>query len=208
MSTVDDFVYDPDQLIEVVREVIDHLNEKNLEANKEIYNVRTQLSELSKMISNLENRKIPIPDVVRTEKINLSLKLSKLEESRGYTLEKFIEELRKIVGRYGPVPPKNKPSNPVGGRRREPGKTTSREILRDLIIEALQDFGGRASIGDVHEYIRQKLEGKFLPGDLEIGSRGVVWETNVDWERHSLVINGTIKKGSPHGIWELNEGYR
>ena len=48
---------------------------------------------------------------------------------------------------------------------------------------------------------------RLLPGDRELLPSGgaLRWWNNVCWMRNTLKEEGDIKRGSPHGVWELTE---
>ena len=82
---------------------------------------------------------------------------------------------------------------------------TNAATLQSLIIEVLEASGGRARVADVMRGIEKRMEGKFLPGDLEPLSDGrIVWKNDVRWERLHLIYDGVLRNDSPWGIWELN----
>ncbi len=84
---------------------------------------------------------------------------------------------------------------------------TDKSVLRRLIIEALQHFGGSAKKTEVLRFMQQQLEGKLLPGDVEFlpDGRRVVWKYSTDWQSTFLRKDGILKDDSPRGVWELSE---
>jgi hypothetical protein len=55
----------------------------------------------------------------------------------------------------------------------------------------------------------RQLEGKLLPGDMEWreSANECVWQNNAKWERFHMTQDGLLRRGSPHGIWELGEDH-
>lgn len=92
--------------------------------------------------------------------------------------------------------------NGTGERPRLPGGMTPNKSYRRPIVEALYEFGGRASAGDVLRLVERKMT-------LEAGDRArlksgeVRWKRRANWERFNMVSEGLLKNDSPRGIWEL-----
>lgn len=87
---------------------------------------------------------------------------------------------------------------------------TDNATLRQTMIEALQHLGGSSQKNEVIKYMEQRLQDKFLPGDLEWrdSCKSAVWQNNACWERYQMVEDGILKIGSPRGIWELSEEHK
>lgn len=91
--------------------------------------------------------------------------------------------------------------------KRSHSPKTARKVLRKQIILALKKFGGRATTADVLDEIERQLSGTLTPGDLELRKDGkiVSWQNNAQWERLRMIQDGTLRKNSRRGYWELNE---
>jgi hypothetical protein len=65
---------------------------------------------------------------------------------------------------------------------------TSMSVLEETLIQALTDLGGSSHCSKIIERMEELLEGKFLPGDLELCSDGkeLVWHNRTRWERQNL----------------------
>ena len=166
MTTTSDFIEDPEKLLSLIREVIRNLAEK--ENQQEIVSMEAQLREISKAIENLERRNIQVPDTLRSEKTRLAAAMT-IQSDTTQTLKLLTEGLENIVKG---LKQSMGESNEVSKRKRARGKRstspkTSGKILRNLIIEALKKFGGSAPKRDIHDYIKEKLDGQLLPGDNE-----------------------------------------
>lgn len=74
------------------------------------------------------------------------------------------------------------------------------------ILEALDELGGRANIGNVLERVYDKLQNRLNEHDLaSIGGGWVKWQNRAQFARFDLVQTGDLKKGSPRGIWEISD---
>lgn len=81
---------------------------------------------------------------------------------------------------------------------------TPRYVLRKLIIEVLRECGGKARCVYVVDRVGEKLNGRFLPDDWQEDENGEpIWRKNTRWARQDMVQDGTLRKGSSHGTWEL-----
>lgn len=209
MTKAHDYVQDTDQLLGLVRAVINQLiSEDNKEEKRAM---ESQLIEIARAIENLEKKDVFIPEVLRAEKTRLAAAVEVQSEAALY-LNHLINELENIVREFKPIvtPERNKQTSKRTGSYRSKTPKTNSTTLRELIIAALRDYGGSAQKSEVHKYIEDKLKDKFLPGDLELreSTRDFVWQNNTNWERAHMKEEGIIKDGSPTGIWELTEEYR
>ena len=209
MTKIHDYVQDPDQLLEIVRSVINQLiSEDNREEKRAM---ESQLREIARAIENLEKKDILVPEVLRAEKTRLATAVG-VQSAATRSLSHLVDGLEEIIRVTKPYQEDEKNTRP--GRRtyrpRSRSPKTSSNILRELIIEALRYSGGSASKSEVHKYVGDSLKDKFLPGDLELreSTGDFVWQNNTDWERAHMKEDGIIKHGSPLGIWELTEEYK
>jgi hypothetical protein len=209
VNPVEEYTQNPDLLLELVREVIDRLIADD--NKKEMAAMEAQLREIARAVENLEKQNIPVPDALRAEKTRLAAAVG-VQSDATLAIIHLIEGLDEIVKDFKPYLLRDtgpKATRRTGKPRSKSPKTDSK-VLRELIIEALQHYGGSASKGDVHKFIEEKLKGKFLPRDLEWreSTGNYIWQNNTDWERFSMTQDGVLKKGSPIGTWELSEEYR
>mgnify|MGYP000978793343 CR=1 FL=1 len=211
MSTIEEYMNNPDQLLDLVREVIDRLAADDNHIKSEIVAMEAQLRVVARAVDNLEKQNIPVLDTLRAEKTRLAAAVA-VQSEASLKLNQLIEGIQVILNERKPATPHiPEPKTPRRtGRRRSTSPKTSRDLLRELIIEALRHYGGAASKRKVHEYIEEKLNGRLLPGDMEWreSSRNYAWQNNTDWERYEMTQDGTLKQGSPSGTWELSEEYR
>ena len=92
------------------------------------------------------------------------------------------------------------------GKRSKSPKTPQR-VLREHIVRALKKLGGKARVSDVIEEMGRQLAGKLLPGDSvwREATNECAWQNNAKWERFQMTQDGTLRRGSPRGVWELGE---
>ncbi len=203
---VERYVNDPSLLVELCREVVECLDTGS--DNGETSAMEAQLREIARAIDNLDKLGVPVPDMLRAEKTRLAAALGISADSTqalnylADELEGLLSDLKSRLGRVAVT-------TNVKKRRakRSVAPRTEDSVLRQLIIEALQHYGGSAQKGDVLHYMGQQLEGKLLPGDLvwRATSKDLVWQNNAAWERNKMKDAGILKSDSLRGIWELSE---
>lgn len=206
---VERFVKDPSLLVELCREVIERLDAGS--DNGETAAMEAQLREIARAIDKLDKQGVPVPDALRAEKTRLAAALGVSAEATqtlnhlADELEDLLKDLKDRIGRTPEAAPARKPR-----AKRSKSPKTDKTILRKLIVEALRHLGGSAPKNDVLKYMEEKLHGKLLPGDLEWreATNDHAWQNNASWERYAMTQDGTLKTGSPRGIWELSEDHR
>lgn len=204
MTDAQEYSKNIDGLLTLVRDVVNQLQSSEEKTEKQILEVT--LKELNRAISSLSKQGIMVPEALEYEQMRLSEKLStKSENELAFT--RLINGLEEILREVNP----QSKSNRAVTRTRPSNKSpkTPESVLREYIIEALRYFGGSSPKRDVHSYIEEALKDRFLPGDFEWrdSTNEYAWKNNVDWARSHLVDQGVMKKGSPIGIWELNDDY-
>lgn len=208
-SNVDRYVKDPSILIDLIREVIDHLDADNNET--ETAAMDAQLREISKAVEKLEKQGVSVPDVLRAEKTRLASALGIQAEALQVLnqladdLGEILAELKTQLGRDAQSPQTKKSRGKRSSLQRTP-----KNVLRQLVIEALQSMNGAGTKSDVLKFMGEKLEGKLLPGDLEWreSTKDYAWQNNTAWERFVMVGEGILKSDSPRGLWELNKEHK
>jgi hypothetical protein len=164
-----------------------------------------QLREVCRSIERLESSRVSVPAELRNLKTTLVAELGQ-EEELGEALESLRGELESMSAEIQKIfPAKDQDTKPRRRRPRSNVPRTDKQVLREFLVKALKAHGGRASIHDTLKWMREHLQNRFLPGDLETRTSGeVVWENNTCWERYNLVQEGVLKSDSPRGVWELN----
>lgn len=202
------YAQDPSLLVELCREVIERL--MAVRDNSGTAAMKTQLREIARAIDKLDKQGVPAPDALRAEKTKLAAALdlsAEADQTLNYLaieLEELLEELKDLIGHtLEPVSAKKLSA------KRSRSLKTSKTTLRQLIVEALRHYGGSAPKNDVLKYMEERLHGELLPGDLEWrkATNDYAWQNNACWERYTMTRDGTLKTGSPRGIWELNEDH-
>jgi hypothetical protein len=203
------FLQDPELLVQLCREVIDALDGAE---DPQVREKEAQLREISRTIERLHKAGVPVPEVLRAEKTRLAVALG----GRGQTqqalirlatqFEDILKDIRSRLGSGGGGEI-HRHKRATGYRSKSP--KTRKQVYREHIIRALKTFGGRARVSDVLEEIGRQLNGKLLPGDLELRKDGrtVGWHNSVQWERLRMVKDGILRSGSPNGVWELADGH-
>ena len=208
MSNGDDiagFVKDPSQLVELCRNVIEQLD-----ANSEdtaVAEQESQLRAIAKAIEQLDKSGVAVPDPLRAEKTRLVAALAvhaDAKQALAQLAEEFQNILKDLRGRLGQntTAPEAKPR-----AKRSKLPKTPQAVLREHILQALKKLGGSARVPDVIEEITRQLEGDLLPGDMvwRESTNEPAWKNNTKWERFQMTQDGTLRQGSPRGIWELGE---
>ena len=206
-SDIERYVKDPDLLVKLLQDVIEFLESDDEKGESTA--MEAQLREISKAMEKLEKINVLVPDALRAEKTRLVVALgSQSTPTQKLThlsieLEKSLKDLQARIGLDG-----DKKSSKKKYKRSHTPRT-EKVIMRNLIVDALKHLGGSAPRAEVLNYIEQKLEGKFLPGDLawHERSKSYSWQQTASWERFVMTNDGLIKTGSPSGIWELSEEY-
>jgi len=200
------FVKDPSTLVELCREVIDHLDESS-DATA-LAEQEAQLRAIAKAIEQLEKSGVTVPDPLRAEKTRLTASLAvhaDALEALAQLADEFQDILRDLRDRLG----RNRASpeaKPRGKRSKLP--KTPQKVLREHILRALKKLGGRARASEVIDEMGRELEGKLLSGETvwREATKECAWQNNAKWERFQMTQDGALRRASPRGIWELEEG--
>ena len=200
------FVKDPSLLVEVCREVIDALDSSSDDAI--VAEQDAQLRAIAKAVEQLEKSGVCVPDLLRAEKLRLAASLAvhtDAKQALGQLADEFQEVLRELRDRLrqNAAPPEAKPRS-----KRSKLPKTSQRVLREHILRALKNLGGSARVSDVMEEMARQLEGTLLPGDgvWRDATNEPAWQNNAKWERFQMTQDGALRRGSPRGVWELEDG--
>ncbi|MBF0234501.1 MAG: hypothetical protein HQK65_15890 [Desulfamplus sp.] len=206
-STENDCItQDVDSLIDICKKNIYQIHSEFVTEDKN--SKEAQLKAIAKAIENLEKQKVEVPESLRAEKTKLVSELAIYDENFE-KLKLFRSGLSGLIMELDTIlsPLDNSTTNKKKNRKRSKLPKTDSATLQKYIIEALSKMGGSGTVSDILSKIELKLEGKMLPGDLELRQDGrtVVWRNNVQWQRMLMVKEGILRSDSPKGIWELNE---
>jgi hypothetical protein len=175
-----------------------------------VHEKEIQLQEIARAADRLEKRGVPIPDVLRSEKMRLAADLSTMVARLAALSEKqnAIVDLSTCFNKQSK---RNNGTDPILGKQktaRPRGKSpkTHKNELRQYVVLALQRMGGRGQVSQIIAEMGKLLEGKLLPGDLEwrASAKEFAWQNNTRWEYMALKREGILKSDTPTGIWELN----
>jgi hypothetical protein len=107
------------------------------------------------------------------------------------------------------------PGSSSGTRRRNLGRVahgsmTPQRAYSRPILRALVKLGGAADANDVLTEIERAMGPGFNSVDLEpLNSNGEArWRKTAQWARYQLANQGLIRRGSPHGVWEISDAGR
>jgi hypothetical protein len=207
-TDIDRFVKDPSVLVELCREVIDQLDISSDDAA--VAEQEAQLRAIAKAVEQLEKSGVTVPDPLRAEKTRLAASLAvhtDAKQALAQLADEFQDILRDLRDRLGQnaASPEAKPR----GKRSKLPKTPQK-VLREHIVRALKNLGDKARVSDVIEEMGRQLEGKLLPGDTvwREATNECAWQNNAKWERFQMTQDGTLRRGSPRGVWELEEGHQ
>jgi hypothetical protein len=208
-AEVERYIKDPSLLVDLCREVIERLGAGS--GNGETAAMEAQLREIARAIDKLDKLGVPVPDALRAEKTRLAAALGVSAEATqtlnhlAVELEEVLKDLKDRIGR----PPAPTLAKKLRSKRSKAPKTEA-ATLRYLIVEVLRTRSGRAKVAEVLDEVGERLQGKLLPGDLEVRQDGktLAWRNNTQWERLRMVHDGVLRSDSPNGIWELSEDHR
>lgn len=96
------------------------------------------------------------------------------------------------------------------GRLQRGLRTAEQEYYRP-ILQALQEMGGSAPLGDVLERVHQLMAGTLRDVDfqpLASDPQRPRWRNAAQWARNSMAREGLLKSGSRRGIWEISDAGR
>lgn len=201
------YVKDPSLLAELCREVIDQLDASTEEVS--VAEQEAQLRAIAKAVEQLEKAGVAVPDPLRAEKTRLAASLAMHTDAKqalaqlADEFQDILHDLRERLGQNATIPEIKKPRP-----KRSKSPKTPQKVLREQIVQALKKLGGRARVSDVIEEMGRQLEGKLLAGDTEWRetTKEFAWQNNAKWERFQMTQDGALRRGSPRGVWELEEG--
>lgn len=74
------------------------------------------------------------------------------------------------------------------------------------ILKALVQVGGEARRPDVEPLVFQLMEGRLLPGDLEVAGGGRPhWQNSIRRARKPLIKEGWLSEDGSKGMWRITE---
>ncbi|MEM7821860.1 MAG: winged helix-turn-helix domain-containing protein [Candidatus Aenigmatarchaeota archaeon] len=164
---------------------------KKIEIDEEVYR---ELQKLAKPFEDTPNT--VLRRILGLDKLEPEQKSTEELVRKEKSYEQSITEMMSSLGmREEPIP---KATRVYGGI---PAKE-----YRILILEALLEKGGKATVQEVYEIVEQRMGNEFKDIDLQVlSSGGIRWKKNVAWARYHLKQEGLLRSDSPHGVWEISE---
>ncbi len=168
---------------------------------------KEQLADISKIVKQWEAKKLPLSDEFRVIQLSLSSELDCLHDKMA-NVERVRDRLTQLLESFPKkgmdllsTKKERKPRRP----REVHNPKTKGAVFRELIIEILREFGGKARASRVMAEIERRLGDSFTQGDLEFESDGktLAWWKTAQWERNRLVLKKVIRSDSSKGMWEL-----
>ena len=203
-----ELIQNPDALLALVQQAVQHLIRQRPDTAEQ----EAQLRAVAKAIEQLEKQRVPVPDSLRHTKMDLVAKIgqqNQFDQQLRMLGDGLAEMLEIIEGATGKPHLEGKPQKESTPRQRRPRSdqpVTPMSVLRDYILQSLNELGGSAQCNEVLDRISVMLEARFLPGDLEPhGNSGPTWRNRAQWERLKMVKEGILRNNSQHGYWELAE---
>ena len=204
-----ELIQNPEALLALVQQAVQHLIEQRPDTAEQ----EAQLRAVAKAIEQLEKQRVPVPDSLRQTKMDLLAIIGQQDRFEqqlrmlGDGLAEILERIEDVTGKPHSEGKSQKESTPRQHRPRNSDQpATSQSVLREYIIQALNEFGGSARRSDVLDRIGEMLEGQLTPRDLETRGNGdIIWRNNVCWERSAMVKEGILRDDSKYGYWELAE---
>lgn len=168
---------------------------------------KEQLADLSKIIKQWEAKNLPLSDDIRILQLSLSSEISCLNDKVA-NVERVKDRMTQLVESFpkkglNPLSAKKEPKPRKPRQVRSP--KTKGSVFRELIIEILREFGGKARASRVMNEIERRIGDSFTQGDLafEADGKTLAWWKTTQWERNRLVLKKIMKSDSPNGMWEL-----
>jgi hypothetical protein len=103
--------------------------------------------------------------------------------------------------------PVEAPQRTITGRLARGMRTREASYYRP-ILQALSELGGRAPVGRALERVGELMKPTLKDVDyhnLASDPGEPRWRNAAKWARNTLVEQGHLKSGSPHGIWEISD---
>ncbi|MFN8466786.1 MAG: hypothetical protein U0X20_14605 [Caldilineaceae bacterium] len=205
---IDEYLSDPSTLLDALSKIVKKLSQNRpseIPAEKVV-----QYQEVSKTIERLREAGAEIPDELRRLKLDLA-KYAEAHREASESCNQALLVLQDIEGHLNltladvraAISKLSADDSPKGKTKRYV-KRTSPTILARELRKAIRQLGGSAKKAEILQVMRENLEGKFKPQDLERDAQGNLnWEKWVVAEKNKMIKDGIIRTGSGFGVWEL-----
>jgi hypothetical protein len=123
--------------------------------------------------------------------------------------EKPDELVARAMAALAAMPESSRPAlaaKPPPAPRSKAGHMRS-SAFSEPILACLREAGGKATVPQVREWLRQRLGSQFTAADRQILpiAKEPRWWKNAAWERNRLAHAGLLRDDSPKGVWELSD---
>lgn len=202
------YVNNPCLLVALCRAVLLEVQAARL--NTDGSAMEAQLREIARAIDKLEKQGVSIPDALRAEKTRLAANLGAVAEA-DERIVLFVAEMSAFLAELAPARRAMDTSTDKTRRKKSPRTPkTDRGILRQLIIQGLQELGGAANKHDLFAVMEKNYANNFLAGDFDFmpDGRRIYWQYYSEWECTRMRHEGIIADTTIRGVWELSEAYR
>lgn len=205
---LDEYLSDPSPLLEALGKIVKKVSQ-NRPSEIPIEKV-VQYHEVSKTIERLREAGTEVPDELRRLKLDLA-KYAEAHKEANENCSQALLVLQDIEGHLNltladvraAISKLSADGSPKGKTKRYV-KRTSPTILARELRKAMRQLGGSAKKAEILQVMRENLEGRFKPQDLERDAQGNLnWEKWVVAEKNKMVKDGVIRTGSGFGVWEL-----
>ena len=172
---------------------------------EEIQIKKKQLAAVQRTIRQLEKNRVPVPEGLSNEKLNLVSELNYLENASDGCI-KVYESLLNIIFDLGRVCRRLPHKELYQLSKKWRNQATPQETLRQSIVTALKDMEGTGKEAKVFESIEKQLSSHFTPADLSRpGGKNLRWQNNVRRERKRMIKEGILTKDSKGKTWTLTK---
>ena len=203
-----ELIDNPEALLALIQQAVQQLIEQRPDTTEQ----EAQLRAVAKAIEQLEKQQISVPDSLRQTKMTLVDQIGQYAQFNrrlrelGDGLTEVLDMIESTIGQPQEAKIKKNVTQHLHRQSVTGQPTTPRSTLRAYIIQALTEFGGIAHTSDVIERVKEMLENKLTPRDMQLRKNGqIVWQHNTHWERQAMVNEGILRNNSQHGYWELAE---
>jgi hypothetical protein len=173
--------------------------------NTELKNKKEQLQTIVRSITQLERKKIPVPQEITSLQAALTRDVEKLKSQTG-GLEAFYNPILDLVVNFGKLCGRSPSKDLYLRRKEERSKATDEDTLTKTLIKVLEEIGGSGHEKEILSRVGKILEPKFTSVDLEaLKGKTPRWQTNLRRVRRKLVEKEVLTQGSMKRVWSLNK---
>jgi len=184
-----------------LRELIEGASEALDDA--EIETKALQLATIQRSIASLEKGELPVPKELRQLKMRLTTEVARREEAIK-ALHTVRDELTSLLRLLRPALGRRRSTRSRGSSRVPAGPSIDVGLVERAILEVLGTMGGSGRASEVIDKVFEIIKDEWTPFDLSNLDSGLPrWRNRVSWAKYRLVQRGDIRRGSPHGIWDL-----